>query len=61
MVVLTGEGGITIGQTDYADIKPGFTGRGSFEYFFASNLGIKLSGGIGTIAGYKLLFSSSRN
>jgi len=51
VVVLTGEGGITIGQTDYADIKPGFTGRGSLEYFFAPNLGIKLSGGIGTIAG----------
>jgi outer membrane protein OmpA-like peptidoglycan-associated protein/outer membrane protein W len=51
VVVLTGEGGITIGQTDYADIKPGYTGRASVEYFFASNLGIKLSGGIGTIAG----------
>ena len=51
VLVLTGEGGITVGQTDYADIKPGFTGRASVEYFFASNLGIKLSGGIGTIAG----------
>jgi outer membrane protein OmpA-like peptidoglycan-associated protein/outer membrane protein W len=51
VVVLTGEGGITIGQTDYADIKPGLTGKASFEYFFAPNLAIKLSGGIGTIAG----------
>jgi outer membrane protein OmpA-like peptidoglycan-associated protein/outer membrane protein W len=58
VIVLTGEGGITIGQTDYAEIKPGYTGRGSFEYFFASNLALKISGGIGTVAGRSTFLGS---
>src|SRR3990172_5956932 len=53
--VITGEGGVTIGQTDYADIKLGYVGKGSIEYFFNSNsranFGIKLYGGWETIGG----------
>jgi outer membrane protein OmpA-like peptidoglycan-associated protein/outer membrane protein W len=55
VTVITVEGGVTIGQTDYADIKPGYIGKGSLEYFFGSssksNFGIKAFGGYGTIGG----------
>ena len=55
VTVITVEGGITIGQTDYATIKPGYIGKGSIEYFFGSysksNFGMKAFGGYGIIGG----------
>lgn len=53
--VLTGEGGVTIGATDFPDMKPSYFGKGSFEYFFptssSSVFGLRLFGGGGYIAG----------
>ncbi len=53
VVVLTAEGGTTIEQTDYRDIKPDFIGKASIEYFLNSNskgiFGIKIFGAKGYI------------
>lgn len=54
-VVLTGEGGATIGQTDYADIKMNYLLKGSVEYFIESYMkgifGVKISGATGYFGG----------
>ncbi len=56
--VITGEGGITIGGTDFPDIKIDYSGRGSFEYFLptssSSVFGIRLLAGGGYVAGQGL-------
>lgn len=55
VVVVTGEGGITIGKTDYADTKIKFLGKGSVEYFIPTNkrvsFGLKLYGSVGNFGG----------
>jgi len=52
---VTLDGGITLGQTDYRDIKIDYTGRGSLEYFFYSkgqgSFGLRGFGGIGNVSG----------
>lgn len=52
---VTAEGGATIAATDFKDLKPGFIGKGEFEYFFPSGrlgaFGLRLFGGAGSIAG----------
>lgn len=52
---VTAEGGATIATTDFKDMKPGFIGKGEFEYFFPSGnigaFGLRVFGGLGTIAG----------
>jgi OmpA-OmpF porin, OOP family len=52
---ISAEGGLTISQTDYSKSNFGYIAKGSFEYFFPSSsigaFGLKLMGGIGTIAG----------
>ncbi len=44
--VLTAEGGVTVGQTDYSDIKLDYMGKGSVEFFLPaytkSNFGFKI-------------------
>ncbi len=49
------DGGITLGQTDYRDIKVSYTGRASLEYFFFSkgkaSFGLKGFGGFGNVSG----------
>jgi outer membrane protein OmpA-like peptidoglycan-associated protein len=54
-LVLTIDGGPTIGRTDYTGIKPDYFGKTSLEYFFPayskSSLGIRAFGGGGYIAG----------
>lgn len=61
-VVITGEGGATIGGTDFPDIKPDYFGKGSLEYFFptgsSSVFGIRLFGGGGYVSGKGLNSSS---
>jgi len=54
-MVLTLDGGPTIGRTDYSGIKVDYFGRTSLEYFFPayskSSIGIRAFGGGGYIAG----------
>lgn len=53
--LITVEGGLILGFTDYEQIKPSGALRGGFEYYFSSNsrniIGIKLYGGGGKITG----------
>jgi outer membrane protein OmpA-like peptidoglycan-associated protein len=55
VVVLTGEGGVTVGQTDYSSIKINYLGKGSVEYIIPSesksNLILRLFGGSGLLSG----------
>ena len=55
LVVFTGEGGLTLGQTDYSGTKINYLGKGSIEYILQSesksNLSIKLFGGGGFLSG----------
>ena len=54
-MVFTVDGGITIGQTDYSQIKPDYLGKVSLDYFLPaysrSTFGIRAFGGGGYIAG----------
>ena len=53
--VLTFEGGVTLGITNYADIQPQYQGNASLEYFFPtftkSSFGLRIFGGSGFIGG----------
>ncbi len=53
--VITAEGGVTIGGTDYPDVKMDYFGKGSFEYFLPTSsshvFGIRLLGGGGYVSG----------
>jgi OmpA-OmpF porin, OOP family len=53
--VLTFEGGVTLGMTNYSDIHPQYLGVGSLEYFFPtftkSSFGLRIIGGSGFIGG----------
>lgn len=53
--VITAEGGVTIGGTDFPDIKPDYFGKGSFEYFLPTSsshvFGLRLLGGGGYVSG----------
>ena len=53
--VLTFEGGVTMGMTNYSDIHPQYLGNASLEYFFPtftkSSFGLRLFGGSGFIGG----------
>ena len=55
VVVLTGEGGITLGQTDYSGVKINYLGKGVIEYIVPSgsksNLALRLFGGGGFLSG----------
>ncbi len=55
VVILTGEGGITLGQTDYSGMKINYLGKGSVEYIVPSesksNLALRLFGGAGLLSG----------
>jgi outer membrane protein OmpA-like peptidoglycan-associated protein len=55
VVILTGEGGITIGQTDYSSTKINYLGKGSIEYVLQStsrsNLAFDLFGSMGYLSG----------
>jgi len=54
-IALTAEGGLTIGQTDYKDIRINYLVKGSLEYYFhsttASLFGIRGYGGTGIVSG----------
>ncbi|MDR3627741.1 MAG: OmpA family protein [Ignavibacteriaceae bacterium] len=54
-LALTAEGGITIGQTDYKDIRLNYLVKGSLEYYFysdnASLFGLRAYGGTGIVSG----------
>ena len=60
IVVLSGEGGITIGQTDYNNIKLDFIGKGSVEYFLDTNsktiFGFRIFAAEGFVSGKKSEF-----
>ncbi|HKI78097.1 MAG TPA: OmpA family protein [Ignavibacteriaceae bacterium] len=53
--VITGEGGITLGQTDYSNLKPDYIGKLSLEYYLPmvsrSILSFRVTGGKGFLAG----------
>ncbi len=55
VVIFSGEGGVTLGQTDYSEIKINYLGKASIEYVLASesasNLAFKLFGGSGYLSG----------
>ena len=55
VVVVTGEGGVAVGQTDYRDTKIKFLGKGSLEYFIPTDrrvsFGLKLYGSVGNFGG----------
>ena len=55
VVIFTGEGGITIGQTDYSSTKINYLGKGSVQYVLPStsksNLAFDLFGAIGYVSG----------
>ena len=55
VVILTGEGGITIGQTDYSSTKVNYLGKGSVQYVLPSdsksNLAFDLFAGMGYLSG----------
>ncbi len=52
---ITGEGGVTLGFTDYTTKKINYTGKASLEYYFPStgqgNFGVRIFGQTGFIAG----------
>ncbi len=54
-LAVTVDGGLTIGQTDYKDIRLNYIARGSLEYYFFSNsaslISLKGFGGMGIISG----------
>ncbi len=54
-MVFTVDGGVTIGKTDYSQIKPDYLGKVSLDYFLPayskSNFGFRVFGGGGYIAG----------
>lgn len=60
--VISGEGGITIGDTDFPDTKIDYTGRGLLEYFLptssSSIFGMRLLFGAGYIAGKGIVSTS---
>jgi outer membrane protein OmpA-like peptidoglycan-associated protein len=60
-VVLTGEGGVTFGQTDYAEMKLDYIGKGSVEYFLDTNtkaiFGFKAYGAAGFVGGKMLTYT----
>ena len=55
VIVFTGEGGATLGQTDYSGVKINYIGKLSGEYILQSesksNLTLRLFGGSGILSG----------
>ncbi len=55
VVILTGEGGITLGETDYSNIKTNYLGKASIEYVLQSeskiNLSLRFFGAMGYLSG----------
>ena len=64
VIIVTGEGGFTVGQTDYSSTKLNVIGKGSIEYVLpiSSNnyLGLQLFGGMGNLAGSSTNLSVTR-
>jgi outer membrane protein OmpA-like peptidoglycan-associated protein len=64
VVIITGEGGITLGRTDYPTMQLNYLGKGSIEYVLSSesssNLALRLSGGMGYLSGSSSVLRPSK-